>query len=203
MEGNIFEIQVISEGTEPVTLAEVKDFCRIDSDSSDNNTVLTLMIASCREKLEGHTNLYFIPKVAKIEFTSRVFELPYGPVGTITQLTRQRGDETPVVVATDKYYTDGLQFKTLIIKNWDNDSGYWWYPINGGWPQWQSPRDCIMDKYVLSLTTGYVTLPKALKHALLLQIDYDYKWQGKQEKADLSPAALEQADRFSRNLVLQ
>lgn len=200
-----WQIQVISEGAEPVTLSECKDFLRLDSDSSDNDTVLQLLIASCREKLEGYTNLYFIPKVVRIEFSARAFELPYGPAGTITELTRQIGDETPIVVDTDKYYTDGLEFKTLIIKNWDNDSGWWWYPINGGWPQWQGPRDVCYEKYVVSMTTGYPegTLPKGLKHALLLQIDYDYKWQGKQEKEDLSPAALTQADRFSRNLPIQ
>lgn len=202
----MFQIQVISEpNTEPVTLSEVKDFLRVDSDSSDNDTVLKLMIASCREKLEGYLNLYFIPKVCKIEFSQHRFELPYGPAGTITQLTRQRGDETPIVVDTDKYYTDGLEFKTLIIKDWENDGGNWWYPINGDIPQWHGPVHCYVEKYVLSLTTGYPDgdLPKALKHALLLQIDYDYKWQGKQEKYDFSPAALEQANRFSRNLPLQ
>lgn len=199
----MFEIQIISEGSEPVTLSEVKDFCRIDSDSSDNDQVLSLMIASAREKLEGHLNVYFIPKVAKIEFSSRVFELPYGPTGEITELTRQLGNEMPIIIDSDEYYTDGLAFKTLIIKNYDNDSGGWWYPINGGWPQWQGRKDICVEKYVLSLTTGYANLPKGLKHALLLQIDYDYKWQGKQEKADLAPAALEQANRFSRNLPLQ
>ena len=200
-----WQIQVISESdTEPVTLAECKDFLRLDSDSSDNDTVLELMIASCREKLEGYTGLYFIPKVVQIEFEQRAFEIPYGPTGTITELTRQHNDETPVVIDTDDYYTNGLQFKTLIIKNFDNDSSNWWYPINGGWPQWQGELPCY-EKYVLSLTTGYPDgeLPKGLKHALLLQIDYDYKWQGKQEKEDLAPAALEQASRFSRNLVLQ
>lgn len=202
----MFQIQVITEAAyEPVTLGEVKDFLRVDSDSSDNDAVLELMIASCREKLEGYLNLYFVAKVCKIEFAQRALELPYGPTGAITQLTRQRGDETPIVVDPDNYYTDGLQFKTLIVKNWDNDNGWWWYPINGGWPQWQGPRNLCLEKYVLSLTTGYPEgeLPKALKHALLLQIDYDYKWQGKQEKQDLSPAALTQANRFSRNLVLQ
>jgi hypothetical protein len=198
----MFQIEVISEdSTEPVTLTEVKDFLRIDSDSSSDDSVLELMIVSCREKLEGFTNLYFIPKEVQIEFSSRVFELPYGPAGAITELTRQVNDETPVVVDPSKYYTTGLAFKTLIIKEFDNEGGGWWYPIDGSWPIWQGTIPCF-EKYVLSLTTGYETLPKALKHALLLQIDYDYKWQGKQEKEDISPAAVEQASRFSRNLVL-
>ncbi len=200
----MFEIQVISESaTEPVTLSEVKDFCRLDSDSSDNDTVLSLLIASAREKLEGYLNLYFIAKVVKIEFTSRVFDLPYGPAGAITQVTSQIDDEAAVILTTDQYYTDGLQFKTLIIKDWQNDSGWWWYPVGGGWPVWQRPVNTRLEKYVVSMTTGYTTIPKALKHALLLQIDYDYKWQGKQEKEDISPAAKEQANRFGRNLPIQ
>lgn len=198
-----WEIQVISEGAEPVTLSEVKDYCRLDSDSSDNDAVLQMLIASSREKLEGFLNVYFIPKVVKIEFQSRAFELPYGPAGAITQLTRQVGDETPIVVDTDKYYTDGLAFKTLIIKDWANDSGYWWYPINGGLPQWQGPAHCYTEKYVVSMTTGYTALPKLLKHALLLQIDYEYKWQGKEEMNSISPAAQNIASRFSKNLPLQ
>lgn len=199
----MFEIQVISEGTEPVTLSEVKEYSRIDSDSSDSDTVLEMLIASAREKLEGFLNVYFMPKVVKIEFTGRVFELPYGPAGTITELTRQVGDETPVTVDTDKYYTDGLAFKTLIIKEWADGLGYWWYPINGGWPQWQGPVHCMTEKYVVSMTTGYEELPKLLKHALLLQIDYDYKWQGKEEMNSISPAAQNIASRFSRNLPIQ
>jgi hypothetical protein len=97
-----------------------------------------------------------------------------------------------------------LQFKTLIIKQWEDDSGNWWYPINGDFPQWQGRYPCN-ERYVVSMTTGYPdgALPKGLKHALLLQIDYDYKWQGKQEKEDIAPAAKEQANRFSRNLPIQ
>lgn len=133
----MFEIKVISEGAEPVNLSEVKEYLRIDSDSSDSDNVLELLITSAREKLEGFLNVYFIPKSVKIEFSSRVFELPYGPAGVITELTRQIGDETPVIVDSDKYYTNGLDFKTLIIKEFDNDYSGWWYPINGGYPQWQ------------------------------------------------------------------
>lgn len=200
----MFEVEVISQSeTEPVTVEECTDFMRIDSDSANNGSI-PLLIASCREKLEGYTNLYFIEKEVNILFSERVFELPYGPLGELKGLTKQLNDETPVTVETDKYYTNGLAFKTLIIKDFDNENGHWWYPIDGSWPIWQGTFPCY-EKYTLNCTTGYSdgNLPKNLKHALLLQIDYDYKWQGKQEKEDIAPAAKEQADRFSRNLVLQ
>jgi len=201
----MFEIEIITESiTEPVDLATVKDFCRLDSDSSDDDTVLELLIASCREKLEGYLNLYFVPKEVKIQFNERSFILPYGPAGEITEVTRQISDKDPVILLDTQYYTTGLQFKTLIIKQWEDDSGNWWYPINGDFPQWQGRYPCN-ERYVVTMTTGYPDglLPKGLKHALLLQIDYDYKWQGKQEKEDIAPAAKEQANRFSRNLPIQ
>ena len=74
----MFEIEVISEEeTEPVTLTEVKDFCRLDSDSSDNDTVLELLIASCREKLEGYLNVYSpFARLYHYEGSTRGYETP-------------------------------------------------------------------------------------------------------------------------------
>lgn len=197
----MFEVKVITDvQAEPVTLDEIKAFCRLDADYTQEDLILELICASAREKLEGWLNIYLAPKEVEIEFSYPVFELPYGPAGEITGLVRIIESDSPYTEPVTEYHTEGLDFKKLIITE-ASENGHWWYPINGGIPQWQGHIERC-EKFIVSLTTGYVVLPALLKHALLIQIDYDYKAQGAPQLEALSPMSLQKAEQFSKNLVL-
>jgi len=70
--------------TEPVTLQEVKDWCRIDV--TDDDTLITSLITAARIMCENYANLSFIKRTvtAKIKNGLGGFVAPYGPVISIT-----------------------------------------------------------------------------------------------------------------------
>lgn len=72
-------------GGEPVSLAEAKEWCRIDID--DDDTLIQMLITACRIMCEKAANLSFIPRTVTATILNRLgyINLPYGPVtGTIT-----------------------------------------------------------------------------------------------------------------------
>lgn len=79
--------------TEPITLQEAKDWCRVDI--TDDDTLITLLITAARIVCENHANLSFIERevTAKIINGLGGFVLPYGPVTSITSVTIADGTD--------------------------------------------------------------------------------------------------------------
>jgi len=163
---------------EPVTLAEVKAFCRLDADYASDDAILSLLISQAREKLEKHLNLSFAEKVIQVQWNGLYIDLPYGPIKTFGVLD-------PVV----DYTSQGLDFKSVFVNSLEE---YIIYPV--GYE--------TQNSYILEYTAGYENLPKALKYSLLLQIDFDYKNQGLPVEP-LYAVALQNAEPYSRNLIIQ
>ncbi len=196
-------IKVIEDiAEEPVTLAEVKEWLRIDATSYDNDNVLNTLIASCREKLEGYLGVYFGVKSVEVQLTGSVLKLPYGPTQSVNYVERVFTDDP---YSDTEYQLKGLDYKTIFIGQ-QSAQIVWWYPANMGLPYIQSGwwpfNNLCVPVYNIYYTTGYLVLPKLLKNALLLQIDYQFKNQGKGDMFDLCPAAMEIANRFSQNNVI-
>lgn len=193
-----YQVKIIQDvSVEPVTLAEIKAWSMIDADYAYDDTVLQLMIGSAREKLENYSNLAFGLKTLEVQFTGGYFQLPYGPTGTILSLFNVGEDP----YADTDYTLRGLTFKSMCL---DSDNSYeWFYPIGGGYPRlWNYYERYPLNTYNVTYTTGYTTLPRLLKEALLIQVDYDLKVRGLPEMAALSPVAVEKVNSFSRNLIL-
>lgn len=184
------EVKVLTDvTTEPVTLTEIKNFCRIDLDYSTDDATLLLIAGAAREKLEKELNLSFAAKTLKVQFNGYPMDIPYGPVVSITSLVSSTDTEDP---PTEVEYTEsGLDFKSIYV-NYINDCVII-YPVG---------FDSSDGNYNLTYTAGYPVLPKALKQALLLQIDYDFKNQG-MPADDISALALEKASPYSKNLFIQ
>lgn len=195
-----YEILILEDiETEPVTLAEVKAFLRLDSDYSSEDSVLETLITASRELLENHLNLSFGLKKLQVQFTGGCFDLPAGPHHDIESLYPVN-DETYPEEITD-YTITGLAFKTIHLDSVE-DNFRWFYPIGGGAPEVWSTENAVNCLYNITYNAGYETLPKALKNALLTQIDYAYKTQGQPNMEPLSPVALQLSATYSKNLVL-
>lgn len=105
--------------TEPVTLQEAKDWCRIDL--TDDDTLITRLISGARKMCETYVNLSFITRTVTATIHNGLgnFTLPYGPVvGDITSFTDADASvmadynlRTPygndIVVVYDAGYEDG------------------------------------------------------------------------------------------------
>lgn len=192
----------VEQEDEPVSLAEAKAYLRIDPDYYANDQAVLDFITSARERLEKFTNLSFAPKTLLCQFSESYFQIPYGPVNDIEILTDNQ--DPPVEIEADKYRVEGLDFKTISF-----DHGYdirWFYNLNGSVYPWSwGHGSCILN---LTYKAGYgyedgTPLPRALKTAILIQVNEDYKNLGNPYQEEICELAKRQARPYSRNLVVQ
>jgi uncharacterized phiE125 gp8 family phage protein len=95
-----------------VTTTEVKNWARIST--SDDDALITILIAAMEEMAEKYTGLSFRTKDITIEYESFGNEviLPYGPHTSVDAVrTKYQGAET--TLASGEYYVTGQDYKTL------------------------------------------------------------------------------------------
>ena len=102
-----------SSVTEPVTVQEAKDFCRIDISTDD--TLISSFITAARKMCEAYTNIGFVQRDFTVVLSNPNggIYIPYGPVTDVTLLDAD-GDE---ILAAD-YELSGNDF-VQIIEPWD------------------------------------------------------------------------------------
>jgi uncharacterized phiE125 gp8 family phage protein len=151
---NILDVQVtVDVVTEPILVTEVKNYLHIDFDNDD--IFLSSLITSARLRLERFTGCSFAPKTIKVYAELfNDFELPYGPITSITTVRKWAGD-ADFDTLTD-YVTKGSQFKIFV------------------------PESC--GEYELTYVAGYTSLPEDLKLAMLLEIAHRYENRGDEIK---------------------
>lgn len=113
----IIDIKFSSPGSEPFTVDEAKEDLKIDF--TDDDTVLTRLIKASRKAVENYCSVSLIARTVTltIDFEEE-FELPYGPIGTITSVkirTGTDGSGTPEyeTLTADDYTTDGESYKVF------------------------------------------------------------------------------------------
>lgn len=145
---------VYGYGSEPVSLAEVKTYCKIDFDDEDE--LLEELIISAREELEKYCGLSFIPKRLTVQLQNDCggIEIPYGPVyGTIdtTLITDSADDEVSIDIL------GGSDYPYIVT------------PIN---------------YVQLIYDAGFIVLPTVLKTAIKAQVFYLYENRGENPDLD-------------------
>lgn len=133
------------EITEPVTLTEAKNFCKIDISTDDD--LINVLITAARQMCEAYTNVGFVEHeaVAVLNNMNGDIYIPYGPMIEIISVE----DDAGRVLVLDLDYTiGGNEFKRL--------------------------RTPYANNITINYITGYTTLPEVLKTALLNQVYYLY-----------------------------
>lgn len=140
---------------EPLTVQEVKDYLRLEgfidnteslaTDFDDDNTLISELITSARLRLEEYTGLSFIPKTIEIEFTNGSGNFAI-PFGPVNEINSLEDSEGNTITASEYE----LSINKRVLK----------------YPTW--------SEMVLNYEAGYVTLPKALKEAMLKEVAYRY-----------------------------
>lgn len=80
----VIDVQVLSEvGSEPVSLAEAKEYMRVDF--PDDDSLIETLITAARKRIEAICGISLVEKSLKvlIECINRQ-ELPYGPIKSVT-----------------------------------------------------------------------------------------------------------------------
>jgi len=154
--------------TEPVTLTEAKNFCKIDISTDDD--LINLLITAARQMCEAYTGVGFVEHnvVSVLNNSNGDIYIPYGPMIAINSVVNDQG--TTLVLDTD-YTLSGNEFKRLRTPNSNN--------------------------ITIDYTTGYTTLPEALKTALLNQVYYLYDNRAVATD-DISPIAKTLLNLFKR-----
>lgn len=180
--------------TEPVTLQEVKDYCKIDF--NDDDTLIETLIVTARGNIEKYLGVSIVRKnlTAIVNNEDGGIEIPYGPtpddidVTTIYDINGDTFDESVILII-------GNTFKYL-----------------------QTPAACYVK---LSYTAGYVSvqealtsggvpLPEAIKTAIKAQVFFNYENRGERGNVGIRgytdgyvcDAAKQLCNKFKRNTEL-
>jgi len=165
---------------EPLTLAEIKTFLRIDGNSEDN--ILTTMLAAAREAGEHYMRNSIIRQKYKLtyhKFMPARIALPKGPVSMVSKVTLKDEDGSFTILSSSDYY---ISNKT----NLNLKSSYSSYIIE--------------VEYFAGYSNDSVDVPEIIKQGLLSQIAFTYENRGT-AKTGLDPSA-ESLFGFFRNYYI-
>lgn len=164
-----WEDQTIESGiVEPLTVAEVKNYLRLEgfiddqdslsTDFDDDNTLIADLITSARVRLEEYTGLSFVPKDWKIEFTNGAgnFAIPFGPVISINEIKDSEGN---TINSYSHSFTKAILYEPMY------------------------------EGMTMEYAAGYTTLPKGLKEAMYKEVAYRYINRGDINAEGLSKEA--------------
>lgn len=87
---NILEPAIVDTGSEPVTIDQLKTFCRVTSEDDDD--LLTDLITIARKKIERYTSLSLVDKT--VILTGELYEmflLPYPKINEVTEVLYLEG----------------------------------------------------------------------------------------------------------------
>lgn len=86
-----------------LTLAEAKQYLRVDEDYLLEDDLITSLIKSAVQYCEKYSGLSFEPKQLQMYSTSRYIDLPYGPVNSITSVKDGVGKDMDYVTTGVKH----------------------------------------------------------------------------------------------------
>lgn len=97
--------QVVAPSAEPVSLADVKAFLRIED--SDEDTLIESFISAARRAAEEYMSRSLAAQQWKLSYDGyppQSVNLPYGPVNSIVSVDIFQVDETSATLAAQSYY---------------------------------------------------------------------------------------------------
>lgn len=165
-----FVTKVSQPSVEPLTLAEIKLFLRIDGNSED--TLLTSLLAAARISAEKYMRVSIINQQWKAviqKSASGRFYLPYGPVNSIDSVTSSnKAGQSATVDSSFYHLEEGNRF--IIFE-----------------------PSVIAEKVEITYSSGYgadsTTIPESIKQGLLSQIAFMYENRHSDKMSEYSPLA--------------
>ena len=137
--------------SEPITLAQAKNYLKVDFD--DDNDLITSLIASARVRLEKYAGVAMSARTLQVvAYVDEFIELPYAPLNNITKV-EYWDNGTWVEMSVGDYYVLGTTYKKI-------------YMVANN-----------RMEYRFTYTCGYTTIPQPMITALykLIADLYDYR----------------------------
>ena len=162
-------IQVVTPpASEPLTLAEVKEFLRVDH--SDDDATLAIFITAARQLCESYTRLALMPTTFEEYFDDfpqytgtykDEIRLSRSPVSAVTYVKYIDGNETTITANAADYKTDLISQPARIS------------PDNGWFGTYET-INAVFIRYVAGYADA-ASVPAPLKHGMLLVIGDMYE----------------------------
>ena len=172
--------------TEPVSLAEAKDYINYLGTDSGTEDIIEFIITSARLRLEHYLGRNMAEKtmVLNISDVTNKIDLPYGPINAIVDVKvyDEDGAEDETLTADDDYYLIGDFDKFLKMES---------YALGG----------YLNIEYTAGYGANTYTLPGPLKTALLRQIKYDYDNRGRGDAEAIENNVRKMLDGYKRVFV--
>jgi uncharacterized phiE125 gp8 family phage protein len=137
--------------SEPITLAQAKNYLKVDFD--DDNDLITSLIASARVRLEKYAGVAMSARTLQVvAYVDEFIELPYAPLNNITKV-EYWDNGSWVEMSVGDYYILGTTYKKI-------------YMVANN-----------RMEYRFTYTCGYTTIPQPMITALykLIADLYDYR----------------------------
>jgi uncharacterized phiE125 gp8 family phage protein len=118
--GNRFWTTTVEPTTYPVTVAEVKEFARIDGNEEDS--ILEAFIAAVVNNVEAYLRKALITRTIKMimdEWNSNEIELPMPPLISVTSVKTVDESDVETTYSSDNYYvvTESIPGRIIIKKS--------------------------------------------------------------------------------------
>jgi len=162
-------IQIVTQpASEPLTLAEVKEFLRVDH--SDDDATLAIFIKAARQLCESYTRLALMPTTFEEYFdefptATGTFKdeirLSRSPVSAVTYVKYIDGNDTTITTSASDYKTDLVSRPARIS------------PDNG-WFGTYDTINAVFVRYVAGFADA-ASVPAPLKHGMMLVIGDMYE----------------------------
>jgi len=159
--------------TEPVTLDQVKNHCRI-THNEDDSWLLTAM-AAARQYVEKTCELALITQTRKTifkGFENPFISLPYGPVQSISLI--QYRNDVGTLTTLSSYQGVTAANACLILP-----------AVGQSWPSTQMRIDAVEITYICGYGLADA-VPEAIKTAILLLVNFWYEHRSSAEAAGYS-----------------
>lgn len=162
-------IQIVTQpASEPLTLAEVKEFLRVDH--SDDDATLAIFIKAARQLCESYTRLALMPTTFEEYFdefptATGTFKdeirLSRSPVSAVTYVKYIDGNDTTITASASDYKTDLVSRPARIS------------PDNG-WFGTYDTINAVFVRYIAGFADA-ASVPAPLKHGMMLVIGDMYE----------------------------
>jgi uncharacterized phiE125 gp8 family phage protein len=157
---------------EPVTLAETKAHCRVDT--TDDDAYITTLITAARQWVEEYLDRALVQQRLTMRLDSFPYEIelprpPMATSGTATAVTvtYTLGDESTATLSTANYRVDRNSTPGVVRQL-----------RSGTWPANLDDYNAVTVTWWAGYGASGTSVPAAIRHAILMLISHWYETRG-------------------------
>jgi len=182
-------VQTIAPASEPITLTEAKAHLRVETDFTEDDTIIGTFISAARESCEARTGRQLVTATYALRLggfpCGDSIELPKPPLVSVSSITYVDTDGTTQTLSTDVYEVDPYTTPGRVVLKYAQV-----------WPTTRSQRNAVTITFV----AGYEEVPTLLKQGMLMRIAHWY--ENREETAPVNllsvPSGADYCDRLYR-----